>query len=244
MLCAEWQSLHTGSFFVGVGHGRRMDAGGEQLVDAAVALARRCAAMLARFTLERGSAAGSSRWAVWQSAQLAVTVRPHSQQSLAVDALEVVLDDVVLLALVAHGRLLPGAVTVGAQGRHVAREGRRGRVVLAERRRGCRGSRGTRARPGCPARPAVRACSRGTGRRPRRGRSSNRPSAAMVRHGRARRPASPPVWHCTQAILRVARARQLVLVHEQRDRLPAARPPSDSGSPWQRRQSWSAMPCV
>ena len=33
-------------------------------------------ATLAGLTEERGSLAGSSRWAVWQSAQLAVTVRP------------------------------------------------------------------------------------------------------------------------------------------------------------------------
>ena len=38
--------------------------------------------MLARFTLDWGSLAGSSRWAVWQSAQLSVTVSPLSTSPL------------------------------------------------------------------------------------------------------------------------------------------------------------------
>ena len=49
------------------------------------------------------------------------------------DALEVVLDDVLLGALVAHGRLLADAVAAAAEGRHVAGERGRVRVVAGER---------------------------------------------------------------------------------------------------------------
>src|SRR5579885_2602965 len=78
-------------------------------------------ATLARFTLERGSRAGSSWCALWQSAL---------EQPLAVNALAVVLYRESVFAVVAQRGSLPGAVALGAQGRHVARKGRGCRIRL------------------------------------------------------------------------------------------------------------------
>ena len=77
MLCAEWQSAHTGSsLFVWV-----TSVEWTLAVNSSKMPRWHCAqvrAMLARLTLERGSEAGSSWCAVWQSAQSAVTVSPLS----------------------------------------------------------------------------------------------------------------------------------------------------------------------
>src|SRR5208337_4391568 len=53
-------------------------------------------------------------------------------QPLAVDALQVVFNDMALRPLIPQGRLLSRAVAPGAEGRHIARVSRRIRIVFAK----------------------------------------------------------------------------------------------------------------
>ena len=120
-------------------------------------------AMLARFTLERGSLAGQFVVRGVAVGAIGGDGQAGLQQPLAVDALAVMVHDVVLLAGVANGGLLPGLVAFGAERRDVSRKGRRGGIELAQGAVRAVAVLAERARRGCPARPACRACSRGIG---------------------------------------------------------------------------------
>ena len=116
--------------FPGVGDIGAVDAGGEQLVDAAVALR-------AGFG-DVGAVHAGARIAGGQFVVRGVAVgaiggdgQAGLQQPLAVDALAVMLHDVVLLAGVANGGLVSLLVAFGAQRGNVARKGRRSGVELA-----------------------------------------------------------------------------------------------------------------
>ena len=134
-----------------------VDARGEQFVNAAMAFGAGLGDVGA---IDAGARVASRQFVMRRVAIGAVGGDGEAglEKSFAVDALAVAFDDEVLLAGVAKGGLLSGLVALGAQGRDVAREGRRGGIefaacsvravaILAERRVGTalRGQRAVRA---------------------------------------------------------------------------------------------------
>ncbi len=227
MLCAEWQSLQTGSFLRGVGHPRGMDALGEQLVDAPMALRAGPG--------DVGAVHGRPRVGGRKLPVGGVAVRAVGRdgeaglhQSLAVDALQVVFDDVLLGPLVAHGGLLSRAMAPGAERRHVAREGRRVRVGLAERPVGAVAVAALgRVRVAPRKELAVRALAVLLDGR---GMTDGAIDFGRHRAARARRVGRVAAGVALDAgDPGVARVRQLVLVREERDRLPRPGPTAVSG---------------
>src|ERR1017187_9500721 len=115
MLCAEWQSLHTGRGFV----------------DAAVALAAGIGDVVA---VHAGARVACGQFQVRAVALRAVGRhgQPGFEQTPPVNALGVVLHNVVLFPGVGQRRLLARAVALGAETGHVARESRRIQFGLAQ----------------------------------------------------------------------------------------------------------------
>ena len=131
--------------------------------------------MLARFTLERGSLAGQFVVRGVAVGAIGGDGQAGLQQPLAVDALAVMFHDMVLLAGVANGGLVPRLVAFGAQGGNVSRKRRRDGIELAQgAMRAVAVPAERRVGTALRGQGAVR-CSRGTGPRPLRGRWSNPP---------------------------------------------------------------------
>ena len=240
MLCAEWQSLHTGSGLDEGCEAGRVDAVDEHFVDAAVALG---AGLRDVGAVHAGARVAGGQFQVRAVAIGAVGRHGESgfEQAPPVDAFLVVLHNVVLLAVVAQGRLLAGAVALGAQVRHVAREGRRIRIDLCPARRGCHGNRCSRAHRGCPWRPTARACF-----------ACNRPPAGVadgaIHFGRDGLAGPLLGWRAARVALHagylgVARVLQAHPVSRTARRSCPRATVFSSGLAWHRWQSRSAMPC-
>src|ERR1039457_687997 len=121
----------NGQLLAGFVHVRAVDAGGEHLVDAAVAF-RACLGDIV--AVHAGARVAGGQFAMRRVA--VGTIRGHSQAALqkafAVNAFLVVLHDLILLAGVPQRRFFPRLMALGAQRRHVAGERRRRRIGFAE----------------------------------------------------------------------------------------------------------------
>ena len=162
MLWAEWQSAQTGSGFVGVGDLGAVDAGGEQLVDAAMALraglgdvgAVHAGARVARRAV-RGARCGNRR--NWRSP----SGRPAAGPCRGCSRGNAPRCGPACRCSERRPSARPGGTWRTAWERCAKTWAKSNRACPACRA-GC-GSPGREARRDCPARPACRACSRDTG---------------------------------------------------------------------------------
>ena len=158
----------------GVGHLGGVNAGDERLVDAVMAPpagGRHVAGVDAGTQVAGGELAvrGVAVGAIGRHRQ------PALQQPLAVNALLIIFHDIGLGAFITERRPLPRAVAIAAQGRNVARKGRRVGIVPAQD-----SVFAVTVRAGGRVRAALRPatgheCSAGSLRRRWRGKPSNRP---------------------------------------------------------------------